>query len=764
VVARGLAPHLAALRRELEAAAIPFSVEGAGGVDPARRELDALVRLLDRGAAAEADRAVDLLAPGLGGAFAATELRVALRLVGAATLGDLAADGELARHDVVLPIRDPGGDDGAPLRRRRFPRGRLARWSRRARALLRAVELVPERAPAARLLRSLGAIARTALPVEGAAAPWLAATLARLAADLPADFVLGRDELVDLVARQLDALPPLPAGGAGGGVQLLSVTAARARTFDLLFVIGLRRGAFPRPVVEDPLLPDAVRREARLLLPDLPVKSDGHAEERFLFDQLIAAAPRVALSLPKVSDDGSERLVSPLLDRLSWRDAGTRRLRAAWSTPVPASAPDDAAAPPAELARRAGLARDRAAWAAALPAALAEAAGRPAPAAADRTVARHRLALIEELDPDPRTPGGRRRWRALGPFFGRVGPPGAERLWVTRVESLVTCAWRDFLARRLGLEPLPDPAGELPEPLDPLRVGDGTHRLLERLLLEALGEGAIAGEEWPREPRAVAVDFPPPARVERLAAEVAAELLDEEGLGRWGFAPLVAAALAERAEVARADWAAGPRPVVGVELEGSADFAPWGVPRVVSFRADRVELEAGRFVLTDYKTGRVRTVAELARTGALARAVARGAALQPAIYVAAFGGRPATGRLLALAPDDEARERVARLDEGDAPALAGAARAVGVAEAARAAGRFLPRLVDASGDARGPACRDCELLEACIQEDSGARGRLARWAAALRDGARAPADDGERAEAELFLLPETDIPDEAGPT
>lgn len=762
IVARGLSAYLAALRRELETAAIPFSVEGAGGVDPTRRELEALVRVLDRGAAAEVDRAIDLLAPGLGGAFAATELRVALRLVGAATLGDLASDGELARHDVVLPIRDPGDDDGSLLRRRRFPRGRLTRWSRRARALLRAVDLVPERAPAARLLRSLGAIARTALPVEGAAAPWLASTLAQLAADLPADFVLGRDELVDLVARRLDELPELAAGGAGGGVQLLSVTAARGRTFDRLFVIGLRRGAFPRPVVEDPLLPDAVRREGRLLLPDLPVKSDGHAEERYLFDQLLAAAPRVALSLPKVSDDGSERLVSPLLDRLSWRDEATRRLREAWATPVPASAPDDAAAPPVELARRAGLARDRAAWAAALPAALAEAGGRPAPAPADRTLARHRLALIEELDPDPRTPSGWRRWRSLGPFFGRIGPLAEERLWVTRVESLVTCAWREFLARRLGLEPLPDPAGELPEPLDPRRVGDGTHRLLERLLLEALGDRAAEGEAWMREPRAVAVDFPAPPRVERLAAEVAAELLDEEGLGRWGFAPLLAAALAERAEVARADWAAGRRPVAGVELAGSADLAPWGVPRIVSFRADRVELEAGRFVLTDYKTGRARTVEDLAREGALARAVARGTSLQPAIYVAAFGGRPATGRLIALAPDGEPPPPVAQLDESDTGALAGAARAVGIAAAARAAGRFLPRLVDASGDARGPACRNCELLEACIQEDSGARGRLARWAAAIRDQVRAPSDDGEHAEAALFLLPETDSPREGG--
>lgn len=763
VVARGLAPHLPALRRELEAAAVPFSVEGGGGVDPARREIEALVRLLDRRAAAEADLAVDLLAPGLGGAFAATELRVALRLLGAATLGDLAADGELARHDVVLPIREPGDGEAADrLRRRRFPRARLARWSRRARGLLRAVEQVPERAPASRMLRSLGAIARIALPAEGAAAPWLAAALARLAGDLPADFLLGRDELGDLLAREVEAIAPLAAGGAGGGVQVLSVTAARGRTFDRLFVIGLRRGAFPRPVVEDPLLPDTVRREARLLLPDLPVKGDGHAEERFLFDQLLAAAPRVVLSFPSVSDDGSERLVSPLLDRLSWRDPETRELRAQWAEAVTRRPDDEPAMAPAEIARRAGLARDRAGWAAALPAALAEAAGRVAPDPRDRALARHRLAILEEVDLDPRTPEGRRRWRSLGPFFGRVGPGPEERLYVTRVESLVTCAWRDFLRRRLGLEPLPDPAGGLPEPLDPRRVGDGTHRLLERLLVEALAGREADAEGWMRQDLAAALDFPAPPRVEQLAAAVASELLDEEGLGRWGFESLLATALAERAEVARADWAAGPRPVVGVELEGQADLAPWGVPLAVSFRADRVEREPGRWILTDYKTGRARTVVELARKGALATAVTRGRSLQPAIYVAAFGGRPATGRLIALAPDDEPGARVAWLDESATAALAGAANAVRVAAAARAAGRFLPRLVDESGEARGPACRDCELVEACIQEDSAARGRLARWAESVRTGERSAGEGGDRAEAELFLLPEAEPPADEG--
>jgi len=44
-----------------------------------------------------------------------------------------------------------------------------------------------------------------------------------------------------------------------GGVPVLTVTEARGRTFDHLFVLGLNAGSFPRPLGEDPLLPDAVR-------------------------------------------------------------------------------------------------------------------------------------------------------------------------------------------------------------------------------------------------------------------------------------------------------------------------------------------------------------------------------------------------------------------------------------------------------------------------------------------------------------------------
>src|SRR5207247_11435188 len=96
--------------------------------------------------------------------------------------------------------------------------------------------------------------------------------------------------------RGLAGVAAGPLGGGGGAVQGLSGMEARARSFAALRVIGLERGVFPRRVSEDPLLPDALRRALRDVLPDLPVKTEGHEEERFLFGQLVAAAPEVHLS------------------------------------------------------------------------------------------------------------------------------------------------------------------------------------------------------------------------------------------------------------------------------------------------------------------------------------------------------------------------------------------------------------------------------------------------------------------------------------
>lgn len=756
VVARDLALHLAALRRAFEAAAIPFSVSGASAAAPERRTALALVRLFDRRERLEADLALDLLAPALAALAPVSDLRVALQVMGITRLDEIARIDPAATGGLQLPVRqfseEVEGD--LELHRRRIERGALAGLQREARRLVEALERIPERGTCRGLFHAAARLADQALPADGPARAWLVGTISRLARDVPPEFRLGRDELAELLARQAEAAAAPAPGGAGAGVQILSVTAARSRTFERLYLLGLNRGEFPRAIAEDPLLPDPVRREARTLLPDLPIKEQGHAEERFLFDQLLAAAPRVVLSFVARSDDARERLVSPLLDRLSWRDDSTRRLRELWRVPVdPAALPDT---PHAHLLA-AGLSGERESWGAALPAALAEARAAARIETEDESLAALRRATLAEVDPDRSTPEGRRRARQLGPFYGRVGRGAAkeERLWVTRVQELLGCGWMSFLRGQLGLEPLPDASRALPHPLDLRLVGTGVHRLLERALGAALASPRPRRLEEALERAAEPVEFPSHAALEAEARRVARELLAEEGLTSWGFESLLARSLVEHAEAARCDWAAGPRRVAGVEIEGEADLAPLGVARRLAFRADRADFDGERAVLVDYKVWTPRKLAERRGEGKLAAAVATGRDLQPVAYVAALAGRPATGRFLALGPSEEEGEGDARaleVDETSSAELAALARAVEVAARAGAEGRWLPRLVDPTGDARGRACRYCRLLEACIQEDSGARLRLARWAEERRRQGLEGLDDSDRAEAELFLI------------
>lgn len=765
VVARDLAPHLAPLRRAFEDAAIPYSVEGAAPAPAELRAALAVVRLLDEREAVRADLVLDLLAPGLAEVAPAAELRVAARLLGAATLGDLATldlGVKLGTHATLpLPVRglSAEGEEGEPVERpraRRLARAAIARFLAAARALARAVADLPERAPARSHLGALGALAHSVLPATGPAGPWLAGALARLAAGLPADFELGRDEVAELLARAAEGIDRQAPGGRGGGVQILSVVAARGRTFDRLYLAGLNRGVFPRPAVEDPFLPDAARRALRTLLPDLPVKGDGPFEERFLFDQLANAAPVVTFSFPSRADDASTQLVSPLLDRFSWRDEATRALRRGWQHPVPPSAgvEVDATPAPGDEAVRAGLAGDRERWRLWLAATLAEDGGREATGSSDEEVAAARAETLAEIDPDPvRDPAGARLWRQLGPFFGRVGRatmPSAP-LFVTRVEQTLACGWKTFLERGLGLEPLADPLRDLPSLLDPRLVGTGAHRLLESLLRDP--------GEAPRRPlgellgiRGRRLAFPDPTRVGEVARGLAAELLAEEGLAPWGFERLLAAAMARAALAAKADWHEGPVEVLGVEVDGETSLDRWGVPVALAFRADRVDRDGERIRLTDYKSWTPRRLKARTRGDKWLANLRRGVDLQPAAYVASLGGASASGRFFAVgdADDGDDEERIATLDESSETELAAFAETVRRAAAALEAGRLPPRLVDPSGFDSGPACRWCEVAEACLQGDSGARRRLRDWTADRRtDGPGAAADD--RAEVELVL-------------
>jgi hypothetical protein len=131
-----------------------------------------------------------------------------------------------------------------------------------------------------------------------------------------------REDWTRVLRRALAEASTDPLGGSGGGVQVLTVMEARSRSFAALRVIGLNRGVFPRRISEDPLLPDALRRALRDVLPDLPIKSEGHEEERFLFAQLVAAAPEVPPLVRAARRDRPRRFAVAAVRAHTGRDRG----------------------------------------------------------------------------------------------------------------------------------------------------------------------------------------------------------------------------------------------------------------------------------------------------------------------------------------------------------------------------------------------------------------------------------------------------------
>ncbi len=766
VVARDLGAVQLALHQHCDRLCIPYSTLGAPGLrGPSSRRIEAVAALLAEGGAAPVDAWLDVAfgadSAGIG------DLRLALRVLGAATVAevaDLPVEARLGGSaSLALPVRrgfEPveengesrdssesaeGAEDERTQRptRRRVSAGRLQRAVDAASRWCRAWAALPARGPmrahAAALRRLLDDAVRWRPDGDGGDA--VREALAKLVAELPADLDLDREEALDLLRDELRDAGRVTPGGAGAGVQVLGVVDARARTFAHLFVLGANRDAFPRPVREDWLLPDRLRAALLPLLPDIPLKRTGHDEERYLFAQLLTAAPNVTVSWTECDDDGKPTPASPLVERLC--DGDHDRATLLRDLYAPGGVGDHAPRPAHEHAVLAGLLGTREGFAAVLPVALAA----HLDAADAAAVAAARALALAELDPDRRTADGRRRAVLPGPYFGFAGAapagvadPRAGDVWVTALEGIARCPWQMFLGRLLRLEPVPDAGAELPA-LSGALVGSVVHAALERI-------AGVAGGDAPRTLAEVsaaaarAVPWPAEDELERILAAAAEEVLREEGLAL----PLLVRSLAGRArpylDAAHvADFAeAGAVEVAGVETEGRAavtDAA--GRPRRIAFRADRVDAAAGALRLTDYKTGKGFSSAgkEENKRKPLLKAIAGGQWLQAAAYAAA-GGEVAAGRYLFLKPDlaDAARAFVAT---ADAELLETFRRGVVDLLALHDAGAFFPRLVTPDGSKENPACGYCPFREACLVGDSGARRRLLAWAPAAGEGSDADA-------------------------
>lgn len=777
VVARDLEAYVLPLRQQLGRLGIPFSGLGAKGpASAATRRIEALLELLEQGADASAERwlgAVDELDLPLPGAtdrtrrraLSATEradLHHALHQLGAARLGDVArieSRGAALALGVRVGLRasEPGGPARAV---RREVSGRwLSAVREAAAACCRRSTDWPEEATLRAHLAQLRAwvasdlgwhaatpgheVLEHALPREG---------------DLPAEFALDRGEFARLLRRALDGAGCAPLGGDGGGVQILSAMEARARSFDQLFVIGMNRGVFPRAISEDPLLADDLRLALRAVLPDLPVKGEGVDEERHLFAQLVSSSEKICFSWHVADEDGKPLPASPLLERLA-RDA---------RAPEPSIAPavlgaDDGAPRSAhEHALRIGLSGERAAFARVLPAVFEEVDEGVASVRDAGAHARARLAVLEEFDP------GSALADTPGPYLGLIGAareagdPRRAQLYVTAVEQLARCPWRAFLSQLLRVEPVADVHAALPSASDARSIGTVVHAVLEAIARRALREA-----DDPDVPLAARAShdaqWPSDAALDVMLARCADAETRERGISLPGHARVFALRARPYLDVARhCDWSGAEAvvPVVGVEVTSSVTIRDdAGAAREIRFKADRVDRVGAALRFTDYKTGKPLAEQRRAtsRAEALRTKVARGDALQAVAYALSEGvcdalaPRPpaapeaakpsdhATGRYLYLRPDlaDEVRVLEARATAELAEPFA---RAVRTALAAWDAGHLPPRLDLPADGGEPPACRYCDVKEACLRGDSGVRQRILRWLETeLRAAERSPA-------------------------
>jgi hypothetical protein len=389
----------------------------------------------------------------------------------------------------------------------------------------------------------------------------------------------------------------------GEGVWCGPLVAGVGLEFDVVFLVGMAEGTCPSPARDDTLLPDADR--ALAVAGELPLRAlSVDVQHRSFLVALAAGARRRVLLAPRGDHrTGRSRLPSrwlldtltavtgsrvyssdysslqcPSLTRVSSFTAGLR------AGAVPASPHErDLAA----LLRCAEAGRD-----------IAE-----HPAASAEVRAGVALVRARQSSDLTRYDGDLEGCAIQSPATGDVLSP-------TRLETWAKCPFQYFLGRVLRLDDVEAPEQVLD--ISPLERGNVVHKILERFVGEAIGEGWApgAGEPWGAE------------AAERLDA-IAQEVFDETELsGLTGKPVLWSMRKRElRSELLRflveddAQRAVASARPVSVEMPFGLDDAepvhitlPSG--RTLDFhgRADRIdECADGRVRVIDYKTGRKET-------------------------------------------------------------------------------------------------------------------------------------------------------------
>ena len=774
VVARQIAPYRSIVRKHFTRLGIPFSGAGADGPQGSGgRRLNALFDLLDQRGRTPVDRWLDASGPQLAGA-PLHDLRVALFSLGAGRLEEAAGlelDGFLKDNHYSLPARlgfravgpDTDSDSESRLSRRRVSGVALREMVDRAARICHRLDVWHSPQSVGAHLSTLEHLLLDDLvwPPESDFTEQTLREIAALASELSEGLPLNYEEFRRLIRTQLRELGRADLGGQGAGVQILEVTEARSRTFDHLFLLGLNRGAFPRTIREDPLLPDGLRRvigrEGHGVLPDLSRKLAGFDEERFLFAQLINSSPHVTLSWQVCDDDNTALSPSPLVERLRWSTAHGEEVESALvSNPHAlvdsflADSQDGWMGTAIEASVLTAIHGGRRQLADVLPIALLEPEELSRLVSGDAAeseestdagkLARARIRVLDEIDPERGTRRGETVWARLGPYYGFVGetrqtdPRRNQSLYITTLERLAACPWNTFLDKVLRIEPLPDPLEILPE-VDPLMVGGLVHRVLERIVRER-PPGPAADLAQARAVKPARMSWPRERELRSMVRREARKEVRDRGFGVTGLSDILAEIVVPHLEAAReADWdTLDDVSAVAAEWEGELQVQDAdGTLQRLHFRADRLDRLAEGLRLTDYKTGRglISTSAKAeTRHRHLRRAIASGEWMQAAAYALAAGDAQDSGRYLFLNPiledSPERRSVVVRAD--DSELVAAFQQSASVLIRAWRGGHFFPRLVEPDRDLEPRRCGYCTLAEACLRYDSSSRARLREWA------------------------------------
>jgi RecB family exonuclease len=720
VVARDLGPYALPIRRLFAHLGIPFSgVGGVAGLHPALPLLQRLLALVAEGENAEVEGLLALSGLAEESARPGPALESLVRARGANTLRQLGQPGSSGQEPIVRQGSGPseGWEQLLALLASRPQEAAAEQWGQLTLQVAKLLGLPP------RDVELLQQVVEKAVGEAG--------------------FVpLSAEEWAYLAGQKGEEVLAVPLGGQGAGVAVLSAMEARFRTFRRLYLVGMVRDLFPQLAREDPLLPEPLRQKLSWLLPDLPCAARRGEEERYLFGLLLASAQEVRLCWPQWDEEGKPLAPSPYVEEL-------RAVPGPWKAcklPPPLALRNPGRWGSAgDWAQVAALEGHGQAWQRLLGQALNQ---QPlALACRGEEVAAARGRVLREWDPPPGplslTPSPYLGFLgSLGPYLrGRSAAAAVQELgeklpafaYVSFWESYARCPWQAFLQRVLKLRPW-SPGDE---DLSPALVGSLVHRVLARVVREALGEPTQPWQErlaLGNQP----VPWPENEQICQLCLEEAQETLAQAGMACWpGLVEGLAQAAQPYLERARQLlFPQGQGEFVGAEEEGCL----WVDGFPLRFRFDALQVEEGRPRFLDYKTGHLGT--STAQEEKVLTALAQGRLLQGVAY--ALAG-PGEGRYVDLRP----QEAEPYLSLAASPQLEAAfARIMHLLLTAAAKGIFFPRLVDAKDDSEPPACRTCEVRLACGRGESAVRRRLREWG----HHQQALAQEGKSYAGQLFCL------------